>query len=153
PRGAVSRKSIVAARSRLAFQKTTKPPPPRPEDDGLTTPVASAAATAASIALPPRCRISTPAAEASRCSAATAPCFASIEAATALCVESASADGSTSGADRKYGVDVATSARAACSERTTAAKRLRWTLEQVLTASLPTVSHGRMQRFSHSFRG
>src|SRR6202171_5478746 len=51
-----------------------KPPPPIPHDAGLVTPTASAVATAASIALPPRFRISTPAAAASALSETTIPC-------------------------------------------------------------------------------
>src|SRR5712671_3093157 len=51
-----------------------KPPPPIPHEAGLVTPTASAVATAASIALPPCFRISTPAAAASALSETTIPC-------------------------------------------------------------------------------
>src|SRR6266403_664029 len=51
-----------------------KPPPPIPHEAGLVTPTASAVATAASIALPPCFKISTPAAAASALSETTIPC-------------------------------------------------------------------------------
>src|ERR1700731_433436 len=51
-----------------------KPPPPIPHEAGLVTPTASAVATAASTALPPRLRISSPAAAASALSETNIPC-------------------------------------------------------------------------------
>src|SRR5436309_12095154 len=51
-----------------------KPPPPIPHDAGFVTPTASAVATAASTALPPCFRISTPACAASSLSETTIPC-------------------------------------------------------------------------------
>src|SRR5882757_8985793 len=51
-----------------------KPPPPIPHDAGFVTPTANAVATAASTALPPCFRISTPACAASSLSETTIPC-------------------------------------------------------------------------------
>jgi hypothetical protein len=51
-----------------------KPPPPIPQEAGLVTPTASAVATAASMALPPRFNISTPAFAAGALSETTISC-------------------------------------------------------------------------------
>ena len=59
--GAVSRASIAKARP-SASRISRKPPPPMPVDCGCATASAKAAAIAASTALPPALRISTPAA-------------------------------------------------------------------------------------------
>src|SRR3984893_1572810 len=58
-----------------------KPPPPIPHEAGLVTPTASEVAAAASIALPPRLRISTPALAASAFSVTTIARCASVAAA------------------------------------------------------------------------
>ena len=51
------------------------PPAPSPLSSGSTTPMAKAVAITASMALPPRSRISTPASAASGLPQATAPSF------------------------------------------------------------------------------
>jgi hypothetical protein len=55
--GAVSRPSIVVTRP-LAVRTTMKPPPPIPDENGSVTPRTAAEATEASIAFPPRRRMS-----------------------------------------------------------------------------------------------
>src|SRR5579884_4408836 len=57
----------------LPSYQIKKASPPRPHICGRVTPVTSAAATAASMALPPRCSISSPAAAASSSALATIP--------------------------------------------------------------------------------
>src|SRR5438105_11048926 len=56
------------------MRTSINPPPPMLPAAGSTTAKAKAVATAASIALPPFCRISTPARDASSSSVATMPC-------------------------------------------------------------------------------
>src|ERR1017187_1387313 len=79
---------------------SAKPPPPRPEAKGLTTPRAKVAAQAASTALPPAFRISTPAADAARESEATAACLACKNGADTLAAVPAKAEEGAS-ADQK----------------------------------------------------
>ena len=72
PEGAVSRPSKVVTEP-PASPRTRNPPPPIPELCGSTTVSASITAIAASVALPPRARISSPAACARGSAALTAP--------------------------------------------------------------------------------
>ena len=71
--GAVSRPSIVVTSPLPASKYTKYPPPPIPALYGSVTPSAAAVATAASAALPPLRRTSSPAALASASTEATAP--------------------------------------------------------------------------------
>ena len=72
-RGRTPAPSSVSVRPLAASWATTQATPPTPLMKGSTTPTAKAAATAASAALPPRWRISTPASAASGCMAVTRP--------------------------------------------------------------------------------
>src|SRR5215204_14646 len=66
---------------------TMKPPPPRFPAPGYVTASAKPTATAASTALPPRCRISTPALDASASADATIPWRARTGSRDAPCTE------------------------------------------------------------------
>ena len=70
--GARSRASTIVSKPSVDRCSNQNPPPPRPEPWGSTTASAAATATAASKALPPRARISWPAAVASGCALAMA---------------------------------------------------------------------------------
>jgi hypothetical protein len=70
--GAVSRPSTNVCSPSLARCSSQNPPPPMPDDAGSTTASAAPTATAASNALPPASRTSTPACVASGCAVAIA---------------------------------------------------------------------------------
>ena len=71
--GAFSRESINTTLPLSAKRISIRPPPPIPDAFGSTIPRANPTATAASTALPPACRISTPTWLASGCAEATIP--------------------------------------------------------------------------------
>ena len=72
--GAVSRKSSVRTVPETPSLTTANPPPPILPAEGYTTASPKPTATAASTALPPRRKTSTPISAASGASQATAPC-------------------------------------------------------------------------------